>query len=128
MTATFQTVSSTREEYMGIIEELKTSAPPELKKGQKRSKLEQSHLTLIGTLESRIEAIDAELLVGPFLLQIWPEAMYPMPTNPNYPNCALLTPDSVPHASPIYLCNFFSEWKERARGSSNATLLSRVPL
>ncbi|KAJ7492443.1 hypothetical protein FB451DRAFT_1218323 [Mycena latifolia] len=62
MTATFQTVASTREEYMAVIEELKASAPPELKKGEKRSKLEQSHINLIATLESRIDAIDAELV------------------------------------------------------------------
>ncbi|KAF8216032.1 hypothetical protein K438DRAFT_1704971 [Mycena galopus ATCC 62051] len=62
MAATFQTVSSTREEYLGVIEELKASAPPELKKGEKRPKMEQSHLTLIETLEGRIETIDTELL------------------------------------------------------------------
>jgi hypothetical protein len=67
MSATFQTISSTREEYLAVIEELKASAPPELKKGEKRSKLEQSHITLIGTLEGRVEAIDAELTVS-FLL------------------------------------------------------------
>ncbi|KAJ6575302.1 hypothetical protein B0H19DRAFT_1128095 [Mycena capillaripes] len=61
MAATFQTISSTREEYLGVIEELKTSAPPELKKGEKRSKMEQSHINLISTLEGRIEAIDTEL-------------------------------------------------------------------
>ncbi|KAJ6621174.1 hypothetical protein B0H10DRAFT_2163282 [Mycena sp. CBHHK59/15] len=61
MTATFQTVASTREEYLAVIEQLKASAPPELKKGEKRLKLETSHLTLIATLEGRIEAIDAEL-------------------------------------------------------------------
>nr|BAH22602.1 hypothetical protein UP11 [Pholiota nameko] len=60
MTATFQTVSSTREEYLGIISDLKAKAPRELKKGQKRSKLEISHLSLIKDLEGRIEAIDAE--------------------------------------------------------------------
>ncbi|KAJ7207383.1 hypothetical protein B0H12DRAFT_1034470 [Mycena haematopus] len=62
MTATFQTVASTREEYLGVIDELKASAPPELKKGEKRTKMEQSHLTLIETLEGRIEAIDTELV------------------------------------------------------------------
>ncbi|KAF9459832.1 hypothetical protein BDZ94DRAFT_1224190 [Collybia nuda] len=60
-TATFSTVSSTRGEYIDLIEELKASAPPELKKGEKRSKLEQGHIALIKILESRIEAIDAEL-------------------------------------------------------------------
>ncbi|KAF8807826.1 hypothetical protein BYT27DRAFT_7189920 [Phlegmacium glaucopus] len=61
ITATFHTISSTREEYIATIDNLKASAPPEPKKGQKRTKLEQSHLALIAALEKRIEAIDAEL-------------------------------------------------------------------
>ncbi|KAJ7110032.1 hypothetical protein C8R44DRAFT_270447 [Mycena epipterygia] len=61
MTATFQTIASTREEYVGVVEELKASAPAELKKGEKRSKLDQSHINLIAALESRFEAIDIEL-------------------------------------------------------------------
>ncbi|KAF8203824.1 hypothetical protein BJ912DRAFT_919838 [Pholiota molesta] len=60
MTATFQTISSTREEYLSIIADLKATAPRELKKGQKRTKLETSHIRLIKELEDRIEAIDAE--------------------------------------------------------------------
>lgn len=64
ITATFQTVSSTREEYLAVIEDLKAATPPEPKKGDKRSKMHQSHLNLIDTLESRIEAIDAELVVS----------------------------------------------------------------
>ncbi|KAJ6520003.1 hypothetical protein C8R45DRAFT_953541 [Mycena sanguinolenta] len=62
MAVTFETISSTREEYLTVIDELKGSAPPELKKGEKRTKMEQSHLTLIQTLEGRIEAIDVELV------------------------------------------------------------------
>ncbi|KAJ7446470.1 hypothetical protein B0H11DRAFT_2084887 [Mycena galericulata] len=61
MTATFQTVASTREEYLLVLEELKASSPPELKKGEKRSKMEQSHLNLVTVLDGRLEAIDAEL-------------------------------------------------------------------
>ena len=64
ITATFHTISSTREEYIATIESLKASAPPEIKKGQKRTKPEQSHLALIAALEKRIEAIDAELNVS----------------------------------------------------------------
>nr|AKF12273.1 hypothetical protein [Collybia nuda] len=60
-TATFSTVSSTKNEYLALIEDLKASAPPELKKGERRSKLDQGHITLIKTLENRIEAIDTEL-------------------------------------------------------------------
>ncbi|TFK77353.1 hypothetical protein BDN72DRAFT_784428 [Pluteus cervinus] len=61
ITATFQTVASTREEYITTIEQLKSSAPPALKKGQKRTRLELAHLALISDLELRVEAIDAEL-------------------------------------------------------------------
>ncbi|KAI0082084.1 hypothetical protein K474DRAFT_1741576 [Panus rudis PR-1116 ss-1] len=59
ITATFHTVSSTREEYMAIIEELKKTAPSG--SNQRLSKVEQSHLALIKALEDRIPAIDAEL-------------------------------------------------------------------
>ena len=44
ITATFHTISSTREEYITTIEELKESAPPAPKKGQKWTKFELSHL------------------------------------------------------------------------------------
>lgn len=64
VTATFQTVCSTREEYAALIEGLKNSAPPPLKKNQKRNKLDQGHFTLIENLEGRIEGIDAELAVS----------------------------------------------------------------
>ncbi|KAF9056122.1 hypothetical protein BJ165DRAFT_1431032 [Panaeolus papilionaceus] len=60
ITATFQTIASTREEYVDVIENLKANAPPELKKGQKRTKPETSHLNLIAELEGRLEKIDAE--------------------------------------------------------------------
>ena len=43
---------------------MKASAPPDPKKGQKRTKPEQSHLALIVALEKRIEIIDAELNVS----------------------------------------------------------------
>ena len=64
MTATFQTVSSTREEYLATIEDLKESAPAPPKKGQKRTKLEAGHINLIKALEDRIEAVDVELAVS----------------------------------------------------------------
>ena len=67
ITATFQTISSTREEYLTVIEELKKEAPGPLKKGEKRSRLDQAHLTLIESLENRIGAIDAEIAVSCFL-------------------------------------------------------------
>ncbi|KAJ8597625.1 hypothetical protein M405DRAFT_803668 [Rhizopogon salebrosus TDB-379] len=56
ITATFQTVSSTREEYLGVVEKLKSSSP-----GDRKGKLEQVHTALVKALESRIEIVDAEL-------------------------------------------------------------------
>jgi hypothetical protein len=60
-TATFQTISSTRDEYIAAIEQLRESAPHV---GERRSKLEQSHSNLITALEGRKEAVDVELMVS----------------------------------------------------------------
>ncbi|KAG6333072.1 hypothetical protein ID866_6023 [Astraeus odoratus] len=57
VTATFQTVSSTRVEYLAVIESLKAATP----KNARKTKTEQAHLALIQALEGRIEVIDAEL-------------------------------------------------------------------
>ncbi|KAG1754863.1 uncharacterized protein EDB91DRAFT_1325875 [Suillus paluster] len=57
ITATFQTVSSTREEYLAVIEKLKASSP----QGDRKNKLEQAHTALVKALESRIDIVDAEL-------------------------------------------------------------------
>lgn len=67
MSATFQAVSSSKEEYLAILESLKEIAPKELKKGERRSKLEQNHIALVAALEARIPAIDTELAVRIFL-------------------------------------------------------------
>ncbi|KAK2461559.1 hypothetical protein APHAL10511_006022 [Amanita phalloides] len=61
ITATFQTISSTREEYLAALEELKKDAPGPLKKGERRSRLDQAHLGLIEALENRVGAIDTEI-------------------------------------------------------------------
>lgn len=63
ITATFQTVSSTRDEYTAILEKVKETAPPEGKTG-KRSKLETAHLALLKTLQDRVEVIDNEIAVS----------------------------------------------------------------
>ena len=60
VTSTFQTVSSTREEYIALIGILKASAPTKPK-----SKVEFAHQNLILTLEGRLEAIDKESMVSP---------------------------------------------------------------
>ncbi|KAF9535654.1 hypothetical protein CPB83DRAFT_802160 [Crepidotus variabilis] len=60
ITASFQTLATTRDEYTAVIEQLKSTAPPDLKKGQKRSKTDAAHLALIAALEDRLESIDAE--------------------------------------------------------------------
>jgi len=59
VTSTFQTVSSTREEYVALIWELKASAPIKPK-----SKVEFAHQNLISALEGRLEAIDKEFTVS----------------------------------------------------------------
>ena len=64
ITATFQTLSSTREEYLATLEQLKHDAPGALKKGEKRSRSDQAHLALVEALESRIGTIDAEIAVS----------------------------------------------------------------
>ena len=58
VTSTFQTVSSTREEYVALIEKLKASAPTKPK-----LKAEIAHQNLTVTLEGRLENIDKELTV-----------------------------------------------------------------
>jgi hypothetical protein len=61
ITASFQSVSTTRDEYIALIERLSAALPTT--KGGKRPKGEQSHVALITALEERIEKIDAELAV-----------------------------------------------------------------
>ncbi|GBE77729.1 hypothetical protein SCP_0106110 [Sparassis crispa] len=61
ITATFQTIASTREEYMAIVDKVKESAPSEPKPGERRTKLELAHLALLKALQDRMEVIDAEL-------------------------------------------------------------------
>jgi hypothetical protein len=60
--------SSTREEYIQAIEKLKAEGPPRdpPDPAVKRSKLELGHLHLVQELETRLEAIDAELAVRIF--------------------------------------------------------------
>ena len=58
VTSSFQTISSTREEYIALIEKLKASAPPKPK-----LKVEFAHQNLIATLEGRLEAVDKEITV-----------------------------------------------------------------
>ena len=64
ITATFQTISSTREEYLAVIESLKATAP----QTDRKNKIEQAHLTLIEVLENRVDVITAELAVSYALL------------------------------------------------------------
>jgi len=64
MSCTFEAVSSTRDEYMTTIAKLRTDAVPIPAKKDTRSKAEKDHQKLIDNLESRVEAIDAEIAVG----------------------------------------------------------------
>ena len=59
VTSTFQSVSSTRDEYVALIGKLKASTPTKPK-----SKVEFAHQKLILALEGRLEAIDKELAVS----------------------------------------------------------------
>jgi len=56
VTSTLQTVSSSREEYVALIERLKASAPTKPK-----LKAEIAHQNLVAALEGRLEMIDKEL-------------------------------------------------------------------
>ncbi|KXN88772.1 hypothetical protein AN958_06640 [Leucoagaricus sp. SymC.cos] len=60
LNASFKAVSSTREEYLQVIENLKASLP-EPKQGKKRTRNEQFHMELTVGLEERIEKIDLHL-------------------------------------------------------------------
>ena len=71
VTSTFQTVSSTREEYVALIEILKASAP-----SKPKLKVEFAHQNLILTLEGRLEAIDKESMVSP-LRGVWDDFYSP---------------------------------------------------
>ncbi|KAF8581653.1 hypothetical protein K439DRAFT_1635982 [Ramaria rubella] len=61
VTATFVKISSTKDEYLGVIEDLKNNAPPPAKDGEKRSKTDAAHLALIKILEDRVDDVDSEL-------------------------------------------------------------------
>ncbi|PBK76777.1 hypothetical protein ARMSODRAFT_948612 [Armillaria solidipes] len=63
MSSTFETLASTREDYMAVIERLKASAPNPKKSSRvahvKRG--EAQHSALISSLEERVPVIDAEI-------------------------------------------------------------------
>lgn len=61
VTATFTKVSSTKEEYLKVIEDLKDNSPSPPKSGAKRPKTDAAHFALIKQLESRIELVDQEV-------------------------------------------------------------------
>lgn len=55
-------MSSSKEEYLALIEQLKAEIPSG--SPQKRNKMEQNQLNLVKSLEDRVEVIDAELAVS----------------------------------------------------------------
>jgi hypothetical protein len=59
-TATFNAISSTKDEYLKAIEELKKDAPS---KKPKMTKLDLGHHSLIDILEKKLEDIEAEFAV-----------------------------------------------------------------
>ena len=86
VTSTFQTVSSTREEYVALIEKLKASAPTKPK-----LKVEFAHQNLILTLEGRLEAIDKESMVSSFVVH-WTILRLFLSLPYFFPSSVLLTP------------------------------------
>ena len=64
ITAAFQAVCSTRDEYVAMIEKLRSTAPSEAKNGERRTKPEQAHILLVKTLEERLAVIDNDIAVS----------------------------------------------------------------
>ncbi len=64
ITAVFQSVSSSRDEYVALTEKLKQNGPSDTKGADRRSKLEHGHIALTKALEDRLPVIDAELAVS----------------------------------------------------------------
>ncbi|KAF9041719.1 hypothetical protein BDZ89DRAFT_1090131 [Hymenopellis radicata] len=62
-TSTFESIASTREEFLNIIEQLKQELPndPESSRPPRPKKIENQHLALIKSLEERVPLIDAEI-------------------------------------------------------------------
>ena len=50
---------------MSLLQNVKDLAPPDPKPGEKKTKLENAHISLVKALEERVEVIDNELAVGP---------------------------------------------------------------
>jgi hypothetical protein len=61
MSATFESVASTREDYVAFIEKLKAETPS--KKGERKSRVD-AHTSLISALEERLATIDLEIAVS----------------------------------------------------------------
>ena len=57
-------MSSTREEYVALVEELRERSPGKVKDESKRSKMEHAHIALVKALEGRLELIDNEIAVS----------------------------------------------------------------
>ena len=64
ITAAFQSISSSRDEYVALVEKLKQNGPLDTKGADRRSKLEHGHIALTKALEDRLPVIDAELTVS----------------------------------------------------------------
>ena len=76
LTASFKAVSSTREEYLAVIDHLKAVIP--VSKGKRRPKNEQNHADLIHRLEQRIGTIDQEINVSLPILPTIPSFLSPV--------------------------------------------------
>ncbi|TFY80030.1 hypothetical protein EWM64_g3985 [Hericium alpestre] len=61
ITSTFQSMTSTRDEYVALLQVTKEDSAPEPKEGEKRTRPELAHIALVKVMEARLEVIDNEL-------------------------------------------------------------------
>ena len=115
VTSTIQTVSSTRDEYVALIDKLKASASKKPK-----LKTEIAHQNLISVLEGRIEVIDKELAVR-FLRYNNDSRLLVVARHFRTASFTLLFLSFLFYLSCARLTRVSSEYSERARRSNNGT-------
>lgn len=115
VTSTIQAVSSTRDEYVGLIEKLKASATRKPK-----LKTEFAHQNLVSVLEGRLEVIDKELAVR------FNCASRLLVVARHFCTASLLSYRFF-YMLFVGLTRVSSEYNARAKRSSNATFFSLKP-
>ncbi len=66
--SSFKAVANSKEEYMQVVEKLKSHPAPKMKR-EKWLKSEVSHVALVAALEERLPTIDNELAVSHFFIK-----------------------------------------------------------